>query len=192
MGCCIRVPTKQNRGSGENKSAAPQNTTTIGPGARSGSTHATWVRRERGRPETERMRNEGDDDRTSGQVLGEQRWTVRGRIVGMRGSRIAKLLVVAPSHWRLHLFIRAWINFLNSAAAWSASSTAAKPWTFERRLEDTTLPGSAPPHSIPLFGKSSRTATGRGIACQRDWPSSFCRWLCPRLSARRPAQRAGR
>ena len=37
------------------------------------------VRRERGRPETERMRNEGDDDRTSGQVLGEQRWTVRGR-----------------------------------------------------------------------------------------------------------------
>ena len=58
------------------------------------------------------MRNEGDDDRTSGQVLGEQRWTVRGRIVGMRGSRIAKLLVVAPSHWRLHLFIRAWINFL--------------------------------------------------------------------------------
>ena len=43
------------------------------------------------------MRNEGDDDRTSGQVLGEQRWTVRGRIVGMRGSRIAKLLVVAPS-----------------------------------------------------------------------------------------------
>ena len=61
------------------------------------------------------MRNEGDDDRTSGQVLGEQRWTVRGRIVGMGGSRIAKLLVVAPLHWRLHLFIRAWINFLYTA-----------------------------------------------------------------------------
>ena len=130
MGCCIRVPTKQNRGSGENKSAAPQNTTTIGPVQEAARlTRRGCVRRERGRPETERMRNEGDDDRTSGQVLGEQRWTVRGRIVGMRGSRIAKLLVVAPSHWRLHLFIRAWINFLKTLrAAVRAVSDLDRMW----------------------------------------------------------------
>ena len=74
------------------------------------------VRRERGRPETERMRNEGDEDRTNRQVLGEQR-VDRAWVVGTDGLRIAKHLVVAPSHWRLHRFILAWINFLKTLRA---------------------------------------------------------------------------